>query len=238
VTPICHACNERKAGAELHLMHKTAMVTGRTSPPNPRALAVETDTEKADRKQCGPRLCEPSTWSHVETAFFTVSTAHLPTSEDATGTCSVLHGDLLEPAFHALVSRLERGPRRLSLLTTLSGPPLATCTPCTSSGGCTELQILVEDDAVWGAVLRKDSVTHQVFQGTRLVLTLTADRDSESLLVKSDIGELLAVATHCPAGQLLELGVKSGADPVLLLLCVLGVIAFDLGQAVLPLPVL
>merc|ERR1711920_133399 len=153
------------------------------------------------------------------------------------GKYGVLQGEQLVPVFHARVWQPEQGPRRFCLADTPEGPSLATCAPRTPQRSNTEVEILASDGTAWGAILRKDSNTHQVFQGKKLTLTLKADRD-ESLQVTSDADGVLAVATHCPKSQLLELGVKGGVDPVLVLLCILGIATFPLEKVMLPEPVL
>lgn len=176
-------------------------------------------------------LCKPgAAWSPIDT-YFTISTDSLQNiaeSDDATGDFEVLRGgSRQEPLWVVSVLPWGSAPRALVIYDARNrGECLAACAPSVVNSG-SELEIRDQDGRIWGTLSPQGSDTYAVFQGPgRPVLNLLGNQDTGQLMVK--IGEeIVAHAAHNGQKKQVEIGVRPQVDPVLMLVCVLGVLIFN-----------
>eukprot|EP00413_Alexandrium_margalefii_P038234 CAMPEP_0204600600 /NCGR_PEP_ID=MMETSP0661-20131031/55538_1 /ASSEMBLY_ACC=CAM_ASM_000606 /TAXON_ID=109239 /ORGANISM="Alexandrium margalefi, Strain AMGDE01CS-322" /LENGTH=256 /DNA_ID=CAMNT_0051611417 /DNA_START=48 /DNA_END=821 /DNA_ORIENTATION=+ len=248
VYPVCNSCSQRKVGSTLLTLPK-----GAPSPDwpvegvSPRSIAQASASQGAARR--GLEVADPAEWSQLRGLQFTIPAADIP---QATGSFLILQGSPPVPALSVVLLQQGHGPRRLlvcpplraaspedeqAAALALARSALASCAPEGSRERGSELHVFGKDGRLWGAVVSKSDGSYSLFRDKQtLVVTFQEDQRSGRLMAYAQ-DELVAVARPSPDGDV-EVGVKPDVDPFLILTCVFGVLIFDIGPAVLPIPVL
>jgi len=254
VYPVCDACSQRKVGTTLQLAHgglaasKDWIAEGAT----PQALA-EAPVAPAGAR-CDLALGELTEWAQLRGAPFRIRVSDLP---KAAGTFAILQGEPAKPVLSAFLKESDQGLRRLLLCppvqpVTAVGAAVAAATAVQASSGaalasiapggsgrepCATLELRVADGNAWGALVSKGDGLYTLFREKKLTLTLQYDCENSRLCALAG-DEPVGVASPSESSDFFEVGVRPDVDPLLLLSCVLGVMTFELGPAVLPEPVM
>lgn len=248
ISPTCNPCGQRKAVSKLFSLPKGVAGEWIAEGVCPRSIAEAASMPSTARR--GLTMAEMSEWSQLRGTHFTIPVMDIP---KASGALKIYHGEPAKPALSAILLQPSQGPRRLLLSPLLQAASpaeeaaaaraaahaaLASCAPRGGREPCAELDICGKDNRPWGAIVFKGDGTYSLFRDKNtLALTFQEDRQSGRLLAFAQ-DEAVAVAQSSAESDVVEVGVMPDIDPILILVCVLGVLIFDLGPAVLPLPVL
>lgn len=152
-------------------------------------------------------------------------------SQDS-GSLEIYDGGTGRPVLIAAVRPFGAMPRALTIASAADPvQPLASSAPCMMISMqeeiCHKLEIRGKDNRMWGTLLPISSDSYGIYQARKdPVLTLDGDQENGCLTAKMG-GEIVARAARDRDGDHLEVGVKPHIDPILMLMCVLGVVIFN-----------
>lgn len=249
IQPVCNSCSQRKIGTKLFSLPRGPTGDWIADGVSPRTIVTETPGMPSTVRK-GLIMGDTSEWLSLRGSHFTIRVAEIP---KASGALKIYQGEPPKPVLSAILLQPSQGPRRLMLSPLLqasspseeaaaaraaSAAAFASCAPLGGREPCAELDICGKDGRPWGAIVFKGDGTYSLFRDkTTLALTFQEDRYTGRLLAFAE-DEAVAAAQPCAESDDVEVGVKPDIDPILILVCVLGVLIFDLGPAVLPVPVL